>query len=508
LQRLAWRRPELVRGPLVLHGTGRRGAVVVGCSRSAAEAGVTAGLPLAEARTLLERRSSGGPAAFVAEDPRAARDDLRTLADWHRRFTPLVGLEEGDRPECLLLDVTGCGPLCGDEAGLLRRLGHDLRELGLHPRIAVAETVGAAWAVARCAPRDTCVPAEETDAALAPLPVAALRLPGSALRTLDELRVTTVARLLRLPRAEWAPRFGTIVAERVDQAFGRRPEPLTVERPREMPVAREDCEPPIGDRLLLERLLRRRLEPLVRDVADRGEGLLRLDVALRHAGSRPTEFAVELLRPAVEAEHLDELLRLRLERLRIEAEIVGVELRAAVTAPRRSRLRELFPDPQRAAADELAALCERLTGRLGRDAVLRPIVTEEPEPEAAGRLVPLSEAVDSSSRGSAFAATDDEEDSWRERFARAELRPLRLLHDPPAVQVAPSVPDGAPRRVTWAGGTHAVVRTWGPERIVSGWWCARSVVRDYWRVELETGQWLWLFRGTPDDVWRLHGTFD
>jgi protein ImuB len=61
---------------------------------------------------------------------------------------------------------------------------------------------------------------------------------------------------------------------------------------------------------------------------------------------------------------------------------------------------------------------------------------------------------------------------------------------------------------TWQGKQHRVQRYWGPERIETAWWRGESVRRDYYRVEIPTGQRYWLFRELRTWKWFLQGTFD
>jgi protein ImuB len=62
--------------------------------------------------------------------------------------------------------------------------------------------------------------------------------------------------------------------------------------------------------------------------------------------------------------------------------------------------------------------------------------------------------------------------------------------------------------MTWEGLSHRIVRHWGPERIETGWWRATDVRRDYYRVELSGGLWLWIFRTRSEGTWFVHGLFD
>ena len=82
----------------------------------------------------------------VEADFEADRRLLEAIADWCDRYTPLVGL---DPPDGLLLDVTGCAHLFGGEEALARDLLLRLKRQGFRARVAVADTVGCAWGVAR-----------------------------------------------------------------------------------------------------------------------------------------------------------------------------------------------------------------------------------------------------------------------------------------------------------------------------------------------------------------------
>ena len=107
---------------------------------AAAVFGLHVGMALADARAMY-------PKIAVADaDERADFALLEAIADWCDRYTPLVGL---DPPDGLVLDVTGCAHLFGGEAALAGDLVRRLAAQGYQARLAVADTVGCAWAVAR-----------------------------------------------------------------------------------------------------------------------------------------------------------------------------------------------------------------------------------------------------------------------------------------------------------------------------------------------------------------------
>src|SRR6185503_6760159 len=132
------------------------------------------------------------------------------LTLWATRYTPSVSpwREETSGRDGFFLDVTGCTHLFGREAGLLADLSRRLKHFGLPARLAVADTAGAAWALAHFHSSSAVVlpPGKQADA-LAPLPVGALRLAGETCAALRRLGFKRVAGLLDKPRAPFAARF-------------------------------------------------------------------------------------------------------------------------------------------------------------------------------------------------------------------------------------------------------------------------------------------------------------
>src|SRR4051812_4572609 len=73
---------------------------------------------------------------------------LKKLARWCRRYSPVVGLEDAEMPESLLLNITGCAHLFGGEELLAALVVRDIARLKLTAYAAIADTIGAAWAAA------------------------------------------------------------------------------------------------------------------------------------------------------------------------------------------------------------------------------------------------------------------------------------------------------------------------------------------------------------------------
>jgi protein ImuB len=460
-------------------------------------------MPLAEARAL------GTDAHFAPHEPHADHEALRRLARWCQRFGRAVAVEEVDAPESLLVDITGCAPLFRGEKALVTKVVHDLRRYGYWTRAAIADTVGAAWAVAHygaersgvSAAVPAIVPVDSQLEALRPLPIESLRLSRSVVQALHPFDIRRIDQLLALPRAALPSRFGKEVIYRIDQALGHIPELLTPEPVVEPIEASWDFEPAAADLGLIEKALEQLLEQILKQLWPQQLGVQCLLCSLRITGGETVPVRVGLLQPSASTGHLLGLVHLHFERLRLPGEVSTLVVRAAEVAPLEFSQEELF-DGQ-AGSDRwrlFPVLIERLSSRLGEKAVLRPRLLSDAQPEYACCLEPwlVQDALTTLGESHTLAPAKTEE---------APLRPPCLKDRPIAVRAVSLDPGGPPERFIWQGQCHVIAHAWGPERIETGWWRGADINRDYYLVESTAGQRFWLFRALRDQGWFLHGTF-
>jgi protein ImuB len=489
-------------------------------------------MPLAEAQTLTRQ-----PTHFETHDPAADVDALRQLAVACQRFAPLVSVEDADLPDSLLLDVTGCVTHFGDEWVLVHQVLRQFQRYGLSVRVALAPSFGAAWAAAHFAewipgsqvvpdgktasPNRTARPAARTSrtdspafappavavlapeqlrAALRGLPVSALRIPDNTIATLQQVGITRIGQLMSLPRQSLPSRFGRVVLERLDQACGDVTEVLIVEKLPDPIVAQWSFEEPLADRHSLGIALRRMLDSVVEQLQRRQVATQRLLCRLDVPPRPPWQFTVGLVRPTSSAAYLGELVRLQLENVSLAEAVTAVRVEAIPVSCSLPRQQDLFgSDASRDRSQELHVLIERLSNRLGPQAVLRPVLVPDAQPEFAVQFEPwLSDGDDWSQL--AHGSTPP--------LIGPGLRPLRLLAQPLTVDVVSIIPAGPPVRFRWDRQHHAVARSWGPERIETGWWREPPASRDYFRVETNVGCRFWLFHTLDTSQWFLHGVFD
>ncbi|HEY5311951.1 MAG TPA: DNA polymerase Y family protein, partial [Pirellulales bacterium] len=503
----------------------RGGARVVAVSPLAEQRKVTPGMTVAEATSVASGPRRGGRTAALRLEPcdrQADRAALVQLAAACEMFSPIVGLEEVAWPESLLLDVTGLGRLFGGEAVLLKQVVEHFHRQQLPARVALADTIGAAWAVAHYAwaekeagPIDAAlgvgswlVPPGETLAALAALPIESLRLPDSLLAWLYELGLLTLAQLEPLARAGIAARFGPQLLLRWDQALGCVAEvirPCRVDAPER---AERWLESPTGSRDVIARVLAEQLAKLAAALQQRRQGIARLACRLESESKQAVSFAIALVRPTLNERHLLDLLHLKLERLALADAVAGISLEILSSAPLACHQQELF-ETGAAGGDEqaLGQLVDRLTSRLGAAAVVQARAWHDAQPEHAWRPAPLLGSAHRKPRP-ASGRRAPRELANRSPVLRAGQRPLRLEREPVPIRLVSIVPDGPPISLWLDDQEERIAHRWGPERIETGWWRGRSARRDYYRVETGSGRRLWLFRRLTDGRWFLHGKFD
>jgi protein ImuB len=537
-ERLLRRDPAAPSAPFAVVAEEARVQRLASLSAEAEVAGLIRGQPLRDARAMC-------PALLTRPaDPLAEAAFLSALRRWAGRFSPWVAEEP---PEALLLDITGCAHLFGGEAVLLTQLVQECADLGLSVRAAVADTPGAAWAVARYgghrplhplsgdavrqearatraraaparrspSPIDAptsgstsgslcgrIVPSGQTRTALGPLPLAALRLPSETVTQLARLGLRRVDDLLGLPRAALARRYGREVMRRLDQALGLEPEPIS---PAGVPLhfaVRLTLPEPIGleaDLLAgIDRMLPRLCARLVE--AGRGARRLRLQAFRADGGLSLTE--VGLARPTAEPDRIRPLLAMGFDRIEAGFGIDMLRLEAHVTEPVHAGRHRGHLDASMAAATRQAEGRDRfddLIGRLGARVGL----------EAITRLHPGDSHIPEKSVQILAAAWSEPAANWP---VPASPRPLLLLRWPELV-MAPDRP-APPERLRWRRRELCIAGATGPERVAPEWWLDdpawRSGLRDYWCMETREGARLWLAYAHGGEVsggWFCHGVF-
>lgn len=473
---------------------GRR--IVAAVGQDARSLGITPGM------TVTKARSFAPGLEVVDADPDADFAGLRRIALWAgQRYAPIVA---PDPPDGLWLDVTGCAALFNTERALVKDLHRRLAAFGLTVQIAIADTAGCAHAVARHVPagRPVSIEPGRHQAALALLPVRALRLEAGVIDALRKLGFERIEQLLGAPRAPLAKRFGHSLYRRLDQALGHVPEPIEALFPEAVPHARRGFIEPI----LTAEAFAHVIEDLTGDLAHQltalGKGARRLDCHFHRVDGLSQAIRVGTATPSRDPRHLAKLLCARIEGIDPGLGIEAMTLVAPLIEALHPHQGDGLEGGGRRGPD-LTALVDTLANRFGQRHLYRSAPCASAMPERS--------VVHAAALGAVGGV------AWN-----ADLpRPSRMLSPPEAIDVTAMLPDHPPAMFVWRGKRFRVARADGPERLHGEWWRERGVeadrpyaVRDYFQVETMTGGRYWIFRlgdgenpATGPMRWFLHGAF-
>ena len=481
----AIRQPGLKGKPYVFAEPDHGRLLITALTEAARGYGVTEGMTVADARVI-----TPGLQVFDGKPGRNVKL-LIGLAEWFLRYTPLVQL---DPPDGLLLDVSGCTHLKGGEQAYLKEIVTRLQTIGYDVRPAIADTIGAAWGVARCAAAGLIVPEGAHRNALMPLPPSALRLPTDLLLKLRNLGLHQISSFIYMPDSVLRRRFGKNMVLRLNQALGQEVEYLF---PLKEPVPyteRLDCLEPVRTRTAIEIGLTELLERLCKRLYGEGLGLRSAQLTWYRVDGKNGSISIGTNHPSNRVPHLFKLFFIKLDTV---APGLGVELfvlEALKTEPVSDKQSELWSAKGGADNEEVAELLDRVGGRIGPQNIHLYLPGEHywPErtaqPKADLKQQPLSD--------------------WR----TDKPRPMQLLDKPEPIEAMALTPDYPPKLFVWKGERHVIVNADGPERIEREWWMEPGEHRDYYIAEDEQGRRYWLFRSGQNKAennqhWYLHGFF-
>ncbi|MWV25426.1 DNA polymerase Y family protein [Methylobacterium sp. 2A] len=346
--------------------------------------GLRPGEPLGRVRARI-----GVPLRVHPADPDADRDALLRLCRWASRYAPLVApFGPAEASDGLYIDVAWASHLRGGEANLVGDLAGRLARANIPARIALADTPGAAFALARHGGADRIVvPPGGAAEALRGLPVEALRLDPGTVAGLKRLGLRRIGALDALPRGPLARRFGEALLLRLDQALGRRPEPLAPLTEAADYAAARGFLDPIGRQSDIVRTARDLMAELAPRLERDGLGACALRLTLHRVDGALRALDLGLSRPERDPERVAALVSLRLDRLGSGLDagfgFETVALAVTVTGTMPARQTDLGAA---SVGDGVGFLADALAQRLGR-ALLRLEPRASHLPERAGRGV-------------------------------------------------------------------------------------------------------------------------
>jgi protein ImuB len=433
--------------------------------------GIVAGLRYASALTLApDLRAGVMPEAEVTRAVGAITETLR-------RFSPHIE-PACDEPGVFWMDASGLERLHSSMNEWVHSIRAGLSHAGFDAIVVVGFTRFGTYAAARVT-RGTRVlidPGDERRVANGVF-LRQLYLPPETLDALDRLGARTVDDLLRLPAAGLLERFGPIVEHLHRLASGDLWMPL-LPRPAVEPIRRHVVlDTPDGDAQRLLFLVKQILHPLLARLASRGEALATLDLRLRLGSGAWSSEVVRPAAPTLDAVRLADLVRLRLETMRVDAGVIEMTVEAGGVPAAPEQLAVL---PAAGPARDLEAgtrALDRLRARYGDDVAAYGVLRAGHLPEARFGWEPAIHLRAPQPR-------------------MIETRPLvrRIFERPVPLR------DG----LTPSEGDDSRPPTAGPFVVSGGWW-VRETHRAYYFMEGPQGDIWWVFYDGVRRRWYLHG---
>jgi len=424
------------------------------------------------------------------ETERGLEEVVRLLG----RFTPEVEPSQDD-PGVFWVNATGLEGLFDSLEKWAHLVRDGLRQRGLEASVVVGFSRFLTSAVAK-ARQGVTVLADRglEEAAARRVPLDRLSLHAPTREILKKLGVDTLGAFADLPPEGIAKRFGKEVKLLHRLARGEMHESFC-------PVER--YEPP-RKRLILDYaekeiarlifLIARNLDPLLQELAGRGQALSEIKLEFRLDRNGTLTERVRPAAPTLDAPQLVDLIYLRLQSALREDRVVEVTLTARGTKATRAQL-ELFAEKSRrdlAAADRALA---RLRAEFGEGSVVRARMREGHLPEARFLFEPFGRMKKPAPRDAALY-----DGAAGEGYGLGLVR--RILHKPVPLPAGPRhTPSGWMLRSLGRG---PIVRVLGPYIVSGGWW-QRTVHREYHFAETKEGEILWVYYDRDRRRWFMQG---
>lgn len=480
-------RAHPIKGPFALIHTHKNAQQIYCLNIEAEQQGLDKAMSLSDARVLCPHLST----AIV--DPHATARFLSTLIRWARRYCPWVGLEESG----LVMDVTGSTHLFNiqgedGEENMVADIRARLLRARLGVSIGIADTRGAAWALARFANGQTQnAPPGKILAHIGSLPVEALRIEGETCTGLRRLGLRTIEDVTSRPRATLSRRFGPALLMRIDQALGEQREPVSPDPEPLRFAARLTLPEPIGLFDDVKGVLVRLLERVCDKLSRHEKGVRELQLTIRRVDQVSSQIEIGLARPMRDVVRIAALFERSLGEIDAGFGIDQMQLIATgVEDLALQQTSRIYAQDGSQENDALNDLVTRLGNRVGFDNITRVLPAQSHIPEKSFITVPASYS-----------------QAVKEGWEGSCERPL-IIFPPEMIMANGSKP---PSYFRWRAMHFTTAKTIGPERIAPEWWLDdpawRSGLRDYWRIHTRQGRRLWLFFTPQQPCWFVQGEF-
>lgn len=474
--------PEFRNCPLVLSEPSHGKMIVAAPDHLARKQGIYKGMAVADARAIIPSLK------VIDHKPRLLPKLFQAMAEWCIRFSPVVAI---DGTEGLLLDVTGCTHLWGGDEKYVQEIKKRFLSKGYSIRLAMADTIGTAWAVSRFGKIEVVERGKNAEA-LRLLPPEGLRLDTETSTRLHKLGLNRIGDFMSMQKTALRRRFGSQIISRLQQALGVEEEFLEPVCPAEPFQERLSCLDPVTTATGISIALETSLGALCAKLRSEEKGLRSAVFKCFRLDGRVEQVKIATSHATHSTKHILKLFESKLPDIEPAEGIELFEL-AAPLVEDHSPAQEKLWENLGAGEKNISEFIDRVISRIGSGYISRYVPEEHYWPERSFKQ--------------ATSILEKPSIEWPAN----KPRPVHILLYPEQIDVTAPIPDYPPMLFRRRGKLHTVKKADGPERIEQEWWLQEGRHRDYYVVEDEEGKRYWLFRsghyGTPSCKWFLHGFF-
>jgi protein ImuB len=479
------RQPTLRNLPFVLSVSDHGRKIITDVNEEALSKGIESGMVVADARAIFPSLE------VMDDDPALSGKLLKAIAEWCIRYTNIVSI---DPPDGIIMDVTGAAHLWGGEKKYIYDIHQRLKNRGYDVRAAIADSIGAAWAIAHFGSKSVIVESGKQSEALLSLPPSALRLELDVSERLHKLGLHQIRNFISMPRSALRRRFGKGLIQKLDQALGNEEESIIPVQPIEPWRERLPCLEPIVTASGIEIALNRLLKAICFRMRQEGIGIRKSIFTCFRIDGKLEKIEIGTHRATLNEKHLYKLFEDKIQTIEPDA---GIELFMieALQAEKISTYQDkLWDTVCGLEAPGLSELMDRIGNRFGNSPIRRFLPSEHYLPEKS------------------FKESGSLTESSGSPWLSGRSRPLQILSRPELIEVTAPIPDYPPMLFRYHGKLHKIKKADGPERIEQEWWINDGPHRDYYAVEDEEGKRYWLFRSghykeNEKPKWFIHGFF-
>lgn len=466
LQLLLRRRPDWLAYPTVVVDEDSPTGVVRWANRKARRRRIAEGMRYAQALSLARELRAGTVAEAEVEE------SVEALAVRLQEYSPIVEASGRD-PGIFWLDAAGLEGVFGSLGAWAKGVVEGLRERdAFYATVVVGFGRFATWMIAGARRGGAVVlgSVDQQEQMLEAVPVGRMPVSSELSGVLKRLGVTTLGEFLALPAEGVHRRFGGAARRVHEMGRGVLEIPLTPYYQESARGERVEFEAPEGVSTRLLFAIKRYLHPLIDELEAGGEKIAGLEVVFDTVDGRRERVWVRPAAPTVDEGQLLDLVRLKLESMRMEAGVGALEV-VAHTAQGAHEQMALFASGGRRDLEAANQALARVRAEMGEEAVVCAKLRAGHLPEARFRWEPLGELRD--------AQVSEASRRSLIREFRHRARPASRAYDPDVARL---------RRLD------------GPFVISGGWWVG-GIHRRYHFAQTEEGEIVWLYFDAVRERW-------